>query len=150
MKLPHRRQFLHLAAGCAVLPAAARIARAQTYPLRPVRIIVGFAPAGATDIMARLIGQWLSERLSQQFIVENRPGAASNIATDAPIALRRSLPLGNPVGWRLVFRAVHRRHDQARRKAAAAEPPLPGRQSKADCVRSTHTGLDDRLRPREH
>src|SRR6516165_9602729 len=85
MKLPHRRQFLHLAAGCAVLPAAARIARAQTYPLRPVRIIVGFAPAGATDIMARLIGQWLSERLGQQFIVENRPGAASNIATEAVV-----------------------------------------------------------------
>src|SRR6266478_3460456 len=82
MKLPHRRQFLHLAAGAAVLPAVSRIARAQAYPTRPVRIIVGFAPAGGTDIMARLIGQWLSERLGQQFVIENRPGAASNIGTE--------------------------------------------------------------------
>src|SRR5262249_26301041 len=84
MKLP-RRNFLHLAAGAAALPAVARFAWAQAYPTRPVRIIVGFAPAGATDIMARLIGQWLSERLGQQFIVENRPGAASNIATEAVV-----------------------------------------------------------------
>jgi len=84
VKLP-RRNFLHLAAGAATLPAVSRVARAQTYPTRPVRIIVGFAPAGATDIMARLIGQWLSERLGQQFIVENRPGAASNIATEAVV-----------------------------------------------------------------
>src|SRR5215470_2463251 len=84
MKLP-RRNFLHLAAGAAALPAMSGIARAQTYPMRPVRLIVGFAPSGATDIMARLIGQWLSERLGQQFIVENRPGAASNIATEAVV-----------------------------------------------------------------
>ena len=84
MKLP-RRNFLHLAAGTAALPAVSRIASAQAYPTRPVRIIVGFAPSGATDIMARLIGQWLSERLGQQFIVENRPGAASNIATEAVV-----------------------------------------------------------------
>ena len=84
MKLP-RRNFLHLAAGAAALPAVSRIASAQAYPTRPVRIIVGFAPSGATDIMARLIGQWLSERLGQQFIVENRPGAASNIATEAVV-----------------------------------------------------------------
>ena len=84
MKLP-RRQLLHLAAGAAALPAVSHLARAQAYPSRPVRIIVGFAPAGATDIMARLIGQWLSERLRQQFIVENRPGAASNIATEAVV-----------------------------------------------------------------
>src|SRR5260370_1429297 len=82
MKLP-RRKFLHLAAGVAALPAVSRIARAQTYPTRPVRIIVGYAPAGGADITARLIGQWLSERLGQQFIVENRPGANSNIATEA-------------------------------------------------------------------
>src|SRR5262245_39694119 len=82
MKLPHRRQFLHLAAGAAALPT---VSWAQAYPLRPVRIIVGFAPGGATDIMARLIGQWLSERLGQQFIVENRPGAASNVATEAVV-----------------------------------------------------------------
>jgi len=84
MKLP-RRNFLHLAAGAAALPAVSRFASAQVYPSRPVRIIVGFAPSGATDIMARLIGQWLSERLGQQFIVENRPGAASNIATEAVV-----------------------------------------------------------------
>src|SRR5499426_1511438 len=82
---PPRRQFLHLVAGAAALPAVSRIAWAQAYPTRPVRIIVGFAPSGATDIMARLIGQWLSERLGQQFIVENRPGAASNIGTEAVV-----------------------------------------------------------------
>jgi tripartite-type tricarboxylate transporter receptor subunit TctC len=84
MKLP-RRTFLHLAAGAAALPAVSRIAWALAYPTRPVRLIVGFAPSGATDIMARLIGQWLSERLGQQFFVENRPGAASNIATEAVV-----------------------------------------------------------------
>ena len=84
MKLP-RRNFLHLAASAAALPVVSRFAWAQAYPSRPVRIIVGFAPGGATDIMARLIGQWLSERLGQQFIVENRPGAASNIATEAVV-----------------------------------------------------------------
>ena len=80
MKLP-RRQFLHLAAGAAALPAASRIVRAQAYPSRPVRLIVPVAPAGASDITARLIGQWLSERLGQQFIVEDHPGAASNIGS---------------------------------------------------------------------
>jgi tripartite-type tricarboxylate transporter receptor subunit TctC len=84
MKLP-RRNFLHLAAGAAALPAVSRFAWAQVYPSRPVRIIVGFAPAGSTDIMARLIGQWLSERLGQSFVVENRPGAGTNIATEAVV-----------------------------------------------------------------
>jgi tripartite-type tricarboxylate transporter receptor subunit TctC len=84
MKLP-RRNFLHMAACAAALPAVARIAWAQTYPSRPVRIIVGFAPAGGTDIVARLMGQWLSERLGQQFIIENRPGGGSNIATEAVV-----------------------------------------------------------------
>jgi tripartite-type tricarboxylate transporter receptor subunit TctC len=84
MKLP-RRQFLHLAAGAVALPAVSRIARAQTYPTRPVRIIVGFAAGGAADITARIIGQWLSERLGQQFVIENRPGAATNIATEAVV-----------------------------------------------------------------
>jgi tripartite-type tricarboxylate transporter receptor subunit TctC len=81
----HRRQFLHLASGVAVLPTLSRIARAQTYPTRPVRIIVGYLPGGASDIVGRLIGQRLSERLGQQFIIENRPGAASSIATEAVV-----------------------------------------------------------------
>jgi tripartite-type tricarboxylate transporter receptor subunit TctC len=84
MTLP-RRQFLHLAAGAAALPVVSRIARAQTYPARPVRIIVGLAAGGGTDIVARLIGQWLSERLGQSFVVENRPGANGNIATEAVV-----------------------------------------------------------------
>ena len=84
MKLP-RRQFLHIAAGAAALPAVSRIARAQDYPTRPVRIVVGYAPGGGNDIFGRLIGQWLSERLGQSFVIENRPGAASNIATAAVV-----------------------------------------------------------------
>src|SRR3954452_11358754 len=84
MKLP-RRNFLHLAAGAVALPAVSRIAWAQAYPTRPVRLIVPFAPGGQNDIIARIIGQWLSERLGQQFIVENRPGAATNIGTEAVV-----------------------------------------------------------------
>src|SRR5262245_54133603 len=84
MKLA-RRQFLHLAAGAAVLPAVSRIAWAQAYPARPVRLIVGFAAGGVADIHARLMGQWLSDRLGQPFVVENRTGAASNIATEAVV-----------------------------------------------------------------
>src|SRR5262252_2249506 len=80
-----RRKFLHLAAGAAALPLAPRIARAQAYPSRPVRIIVGFAPAGAQDVLARLIGQWLSERLGQQFIVDNRPGGGGDIGAEAVV-----------------------------------------------------------------
>ena len=82
MKL-RRRKFLHIAAGAVALPFSPYIARAQAYPTRPVRIVVGYAPAGATDILARLLGQWLTERFGQQFVVENRPGAANNIATEA-------------------------------------------------------------------
>jgi len=83
MKLP-RRRLLRLAAGAAALPALARIARAQeAYPARPVRVIVGLAPGGGTDIVARLMGQWLSERLGQPFVIDNRPGANGNIATEA-------------------------------------------------------------------
>jgi tripartite-type tricarboxylate transporter receptor subunit TctC len=84
MKLP-RRAFLHLAAGATALPAVSRFAWAQTYPTRPVRLIVGVAAGGATDIVARLISQWLSERLGQQFVIENRPGAGSNIATEVVV-----------------------------------------------------------------
>jgi tripartite-type tricarboxylate transporter receptor subunit TctC len=85
---PHllgRRNFLHLAAGAAALPTVSRIALAQAYPSRPVRILVGFAPGQAIDIVTRIIGQWLSERLGQQFIIENRPGAGGNIATEAVV-----------------------------------------------------------------
>jgi tripartite-type tricarboxylate transporter receptor subunit TctC len=85
MKLPHRRRFLHLAAGAAALPAVSRFAWAQAYPSRPVRIVVGFPAGGSGDILTRLMGQWLSERLGQQFIIENRPGAGSNIAAEAVV-----------------------------------------------------------------
>jgi tripartite-type tricarboxylate transporter receptor subunit TctC len=87
MKLP-RRRFLHLAAGAVALPAVARVARAQPYPTRPVRLIVGFAAGGPADISARLIGQWLSERLGQTFIIENRPGAGGNLATEMVVRAR--------------------------------------------------------------
>jgi len=80
-----RRTFLRLAAGAAALPFAPHIARAQAWPTRPVRWVVGFPPGGTTDLLARLIGQWLSERLVQPFIVENRPGAGSNIGTEAVV-----------------------------------------------------------------
>jgi len=82
MKLA-RRAFLRLAVGVAGLPVIPQVAWAQNYPTRPVRIVVGFAPGGSTDLLARLMGQWLSERLGQQFVIENRPGAAGNIATEA-------------------------------------------------------------------
>jgi tripartite-type tricarboxylate transporter receptor subunit TctC len=85
MKLPHRRHILHLTAGAAALPIMPRNAWAQAYPTRPVRIIVGFPAGGSGDILTRLMGQWLSERLGQQFIIENRPGAGSNIAAEAVV-----------------------------------------------------------------
>ena len=91
MKLPHRRQFLHLAAGAAALPAMSRIAGAQVYPSRPVRLIVGLAAGSSLDILARLMGHWMSERLGQPFVIENRPGAGTNVATEAVV---RSAPDG--------------------------------------------------------
>jgi tripartite-type tricarboxylate transporter receptor subunit TctC len=90
MKLP-RRKFLHLAAGAVALPAVSRFAWAQTYPTRPVRVIVGYAAGGGPDIVARLMCEWLSVRLRQQFIVENRTGAGTNLATEAVV---RALPDG--------------------------------------------------------
>jgi tripartite-type tricarboxylate transporter receptor subunit TctC len=102
MKLP-RRQFLHLAAGAATLPALSRVAKAQAYPSRPVRVIVPFASGGNSDITARLLGQWLSERLGQQFVIENRPGGGGNIGTEAVV---RSSPDGYTLllvgGWNAI------------------------------------------------
>src|SRR5215510_10752623 len=95
MKLP-RRQFLHLAAGAAVLPTMSRIAQAQAYPSRPVRLILGYAPGNAPDIVARLIGEWLSQRFGQPLIIENRPGAASNIGTEAGVR-------ASPDGYTLLY-----------------------------------------------
>src|SRR5215467_7146425 len=96
MKLPHRRQFLHLAAGAAVLPFTPHVARAQAYPTRPVRIVVGFPPGGGADTVARVIAPWLSERLAQQVVIENRPGAGTNIAVQAVV---NSPPDGYTLLW---------------------------------------------------
>ena len=95
MKLP-RRKFLHLAAGAAVLPVVSRGAWGQAYPTRPVRWIVGFPPGGGADTVARIVGQWLSERLGQQVIIENRPGASTNISAQAVIN-------SPPDGYTLLF-----------------------------------------------
>ena len=95
MKLP-RRKFLHLAAGTVALPTVPRFAWAQTFPSRPVRLIVGFAPGGGNDIVARLMGQWLSEHLGQPFVIENRPGAGTNVATEAAVNAA-------PDGYTLLF-----------------------------------------------
>ena len=96
MKRPHRRHFLQLAAGVATLPVLTRNARAQTYPSRPVRMIVGFPPGQTGDISARLLGQWLSDRLGQPFVIENRPGASSSIATELVV---RAPPDGYTLLW---------------------------------------------------
>src|SRR5215831_12198647 len=95
MKLP-RRKFLHVAAGAAALPAVSRIARAQAYPTRPVHWIVGWPPGGGADTVTRILGQWLSERLGQQVIIENRPGASTNISAQAVIN-------SPPDGYTLLF-----------------------------------------------
>ena len=96
MKLP-RRKFLHLAAGAAVFPTVSRVAQAQTYPSRPVRIIVGYPPGGVTDVVARLISPWLSERLGQRFFIENRPGCQQQYryrGRRAGVAGRLHAPVG--------------------------------------------------------
>jgi tripartite-type tricarboxylate transporter receptor subunit TctC len=85
MTFHHRRKFLHLAASAAALPAVARIARADAYPSHPVRLVVGFAAGSTTDVLARLMGQWLSQRLGQQFVIENRPGACGNIGAETVV-----------------------------------------------------------------
>jgi tripartite-type tricarboxylate transporter receptor subunit TctC len=94
-KLPHRRQFLHLAAGAAALPMVSRVVRAQAYPSRPVRIIVGFPPGGAADFLTRVMGQSLTERLGQPFVIENRVGAAGNVGAEAVV---RAPPDGYTLG----------------------------------------------------
>src|SRR6266851_9116905 len=103
MKLP-RRRFLHLAAGAAVLPAVARGASAQDYPSRPVRLIVPYAPGGAPDIVARVMAQWLSERLAQPFVIENRPGAGGNIGTEAAV---RAAPDGYTLLYVVTANAIN-------------------------------------------
>ncbi len=99
-----RRRFLHLAAGAAVLPFMSRVVRAQTYPSRPVRLIVGFPAGGVGDVLARLIGQSLSERLGQPFVIENRAGAATNLATEAVV---RSAPDGHTLLWVTAANAIN-------------------------------------------
>src|SRR5262250_3103780 len=103
MKLP-RRQFLHLAASAAALPSLSRVARAETYPTRPVRIVVGFTPGGAQDIVARLVSQKLQEHLGQPFVIENRPGAGGNIGIETVV---RARPDGHTLAFITSINAVN-------------------------------------------
>jgi tripartite-type tricarboxylate transporter receptor subunit TctC len=107
MKFSHRRQFMHLAAGAAVLPAVSHLARAQAYPARPVHVMVGYPPGTSPDVAARLIGQWLSERLGQQFVIENKVGASGNLAAEAVVRASPNgymlLALGAPDAINVTF-----------------------------------------------
>jgi tripartite-type tricarboxylate transporter receptor subunit TctC len=117
MKKIQRRQFLQLAAGAAALPATSRIASAEAYPSRPVRLVIGYTPGGSADLTARLMGQWLSEKLGQSFVIENRPGGGTNIATEqvlrATISSRRAsrspASSASPTSWWCIRRCRSRR-----------------------------------------
>jgi hypothetical protein len=139
VKLPHRRQFLHLAVGAAALPTLPRIARAQTYPARTVRLIVGFAAGGPSDIGARLIGQWLSERFGQPFVIENRPGAGSNVAVEAVVRAA-------PDGYTLLHLAGTNAQPQfrfhPRYRASSKHFPRDGRDGSQSVVSGEDNGID--------
>jgi hypothetical protein len=125
-----RRQFLHLAAVGAALPAVLRIARAQAYPTRPVRIVVAAAAGGPTDIVARLMGQWLSERLGQQFVIENRPGAGSSLGTEAVVHSPAD-------GYTLLWSTRQMRLTRRSTKSLITISSATSRPSRALCARST-------------
>ena len=132
LKLP-RRNFLHLAAGAAALPAVSRIAWAQTYPSRPVRLIAPFAAGGTSDTVARLTGQWLSERLGQPFVIEDRPGAGSNIGTEAVV---RASPDGYTLLMAGGYNAINATlYDNAYRGAALIRAAVSSATTAVTCRR---------------
>ena len=148
MKLP-RRKFLYLAAGAAALPAVSRAAKAQTYPTRPVRLIAGFPPGGVVDVFARLIGQWLSERLGQPIIIENRAGAGGNLATEAVVKARPDgytlLMIGSNNAWNVTL-YDNLRFNFTRDIAPVASLPRTGCLSGTPVVPSEVHSRIDRLR----
>src|SRR5262245_744281 len=140
MKLP-RRNFLHLAAGSAALPAISGFAWAQAYPSRPVRLIVPFAPAGLTDIVARLIGQWLLERLGQQFVIDNRPGGGGNIGTEAVVR-------ASPDGYMLLAVSPANAINATLYEKLISISSATSRPSRASCGRQMSCWCIRRFRPR--